>query len=166
MDGRLQDKTSSPSSDPNARSPSSASTRSDSSAAERLNWRSHPPLISPKPGLGHERDPFEDLYRASDSGVDGRDGGINKRHGGEAGGAGIPADAKEKKELGGNEGASEEEGGAKEKNLSWRDRIRHFTWTWFTMTMATGGLANVINSGMSLYRQDINDVDLKSEQFR
>lgn len=31
--------------------------------------------------------------------------------------------------------------------LHWRDRIRHFTWTFFTMTMATGGIANVLYTG-------------------
>jgi hypothetical protein len=33
--------------------------------------------------------------------------------------------------------------------LRLRDRIRHFTWTWFTMTMATGGIANVLYAGKS-----------------
>ncbi len=33
------------------------------------------------------------------------------------------------------------------EKLRWRERIRHFTWTFFTITMATGGIANVIYSG-------------------
>ncbi|KAL9126831.1 MAG: hypothetical protein Q9217_004182 [Psora testacea] len=31
--------------------------------------------------------------------------------------------------------------------LQWRERIRHYTWTFFTMTMATGGIANVLYTG-------------------
>lgn len=31
--------------------------------------------------------------------------------------------------------------------LHWRERIRHYTWTFFTMTMATGGIANVLYNG-------------------
>lgn len=31
-------------------------------------------------------------------------------------------------------------------DLSWKERIRHFTWAYFTLTMATGGIANVLYS--------------------
>ena len=32
-------------------------------------------------------------------------------------------------------------------NLTWKQRVKHVTWAWFTMTMATGGIANVLSSG-------------------
>lgn len=32
--------------------------------------------------------------------------------------------------------------------LTWRDRMKHFTWTWFTLSMATGGIAHVLHTGM------------------
>ncbi|PLN81201.1 C4-dicarboxylate/malic acid transporter [Aspergillus taichungensis] len=31
-----------------------------------------------------------------------------------------------------------------DNHLSWKKRIRHFTWAYFTLTMATGGIANVL----------------------
>lgn len=37
------------------------------------------------------------------------------------------------------------------ERLQWRERIRHYTWTFFTMTMATGGIANVLYEGMGYY---------------
>jgi hypothetical protein len=38
--------------------------------------------------------------------------------------------------------------------LSFKQRMAHFTWTWFTMTMATGGIANVLYSIPSDLRFD------------
>jgi hypothetical protein len=37
------------------------------------------------------------------------------------------------------------------EKLAIRERIRHFTWTWFTMTMATGGIANVLYVSCSVF---------------
>lgn len=34
--------------------------------------------------------------------------------------------------------------------MNFRERLRHFTWSFFTMTMATGGIANVIYTGANL----------------
>lgn len=40
--------------------------------------------------------------------------------------------------------------------LQWRERIRHYTWTYYTMTMATGGIANVLYSGKSSLQRSRN----------
>lgn len=34
-----------------------------------------------------------------------------------------------------------------------RKRVRHFTWAWFTMVMATGGIANVLFHGRSIFKE-------------
>jgi hypothetical protein len=33
--------------------------------------------------------------------------------------------------------------------LKWKQRIKHVTWAYFTLTMATGGIANVLSAGIS-----------------
>ena len=35
------------------------------------------------------------------------------------------------------------------RNLTWKQRIRHVTWASFTLTMATGGIANALHAGKS-----------------
>src|SRR2546423_9626650 len=37
------------------------------------------------------------------------------------------------------------------KRLKWKQRIKHVTWAYFTVNMATGGIANVLSNGMPDY---------------
>ncbi|KAF2660549.1 hypothetical protein K491DRAFT_688294 [Lophiostoma macrostomum CBS 122681] len=125
----------------NKSSMSHASTDSDSSEMERLRWRNHPPFITPS----HEREnPFEnDALQIQDSRINGagpapsstseekRSGAFKDEAEGDRG---MGEDTREREKL--------DAGGG--RMLGFRERIRHFTWTWFTMTMATGGLANVL----------------------
>lgn len=56
--------------------------------------------------------------------------------------------------------------------LDWKRRIRHFTWAFFTLTMATGGIANVIYSSTSTrnmpshYRYSVADSKIVPYRFR
>ncbi len=55
-------------------------------------------------------------------------------------------EAQRKKEM---KGLKDDDDREPQLKLPWRERIRHFTWTWFCMTMATGGIANVLHAGTS-----------------
>jgi hypothetical protein len=117
------------------------STDSDSTAAQRMKWRNHAQVISPT----YEREnPFDRLELSLEKTVDERAGNGNEEKDAEAGNNGDDGDDGND----GDNGVEEDEAEAHKKNLSFRERIRHFTWTWFTMTMATGGIANVLYSGM------------------
>jgi len=69
---------------------------------------------------------------------------------GDLGGDGMGEDeAESRKEVENEYGADDDRDCEVDKKteIGFRGRIRHFTWTWFTMTMATGGIANVLYTG-------------------
>ena len=41
--------------------------------------------------------------------------------------------------------------GIRLRRVGIRDRVCCYTWTWFTMTMATGGIANVLHSSLETF---------------
>ena len=119
-----------------------SSQTSQESAVQRLQWRNHPPLMTPNFELAN---PFEEHVLGDEE-------------------VAHVAEEKEKREVSDERSDQQKEGdrdgrgmgeSTKEhveekahQGLRWRERIRHFTWTWFTMTMATGGIANVLYTGM------------------
>jgi len=50
------------------------------------------------------------------------------------------------------DGSSEDTSNVKPRKLSWKQRMKHVTWAWFTLTMATGGIANVLHNGTGPWR--------------
>ncbi len=109
-----------------SRSCSKVSIESDLSAAERLQWRNHPPLVTPIPEIAN---PFESAWPP---------------FAGEHAETLFQKRMREKEMSAGNCGDKHDVNPTK---LGFRERIRHFTWTWFCMTMATGGIASVLHSG-------------------
>lgn len=134
------------------RADTSTTVDSDASAADRLQWRSHPSVVTPLPE-DVLTDPFEDvgLWRRGEE-VEERkeeeeDRGL--RRDGPLVDNGVEREREETSEEV-KDGVCREnwDDASEKKKLSWRERVRHFTWTWFCMTMATGGIANVLYTGM------------------
>jgi hypothetical protein len=48
--------------------------------------------------------------------------------------------------INGGSGGGEQVEEKKPRTVGFRDRVGCYTWTWFTMNMATGGIANVLHS--------------------
>lgn len=128
------------------------------SAHERLQWRNQEPIASPfvNPDESSESNPFDKYYEREYQGRAARAAGDSEKTY-VTGDEHVETSAAESGNgvLHDNDGDKEEEAvedGTEKSDpyhMSWRERIRHFTWTWFTMTMATGGIANVLYTGMN-----------------
>lgn len=148
-----------------------ASVDSVSSAADRRRWRNHAHVLTPEPQL-FERNPFDDfavnlppsnrLEEESErievgSGEDSAppkeelessdiDQGPGREYVMEEN-VNLPIpneDLAEKNKSTSIPNDKEDKDIRRHTKLPWRERIRHFTWTWFCLTMATGGIANVL----------------------
>ncbi|KAL1606958.1 hypothetical protein SLS59_002657 [Nothophoma quercina] len=144
-----------------------ASIDTVSSAADRRRWRNHAHVLTPEPQFV-ERDPFDDFAvnlpptsrRKSEDEKTSDESGEEVVEAEEAIEPAINHQGRRgSATLGGNGNIPGPDLGEPEKNqqpslndpetrrhfkLPWRERIRHFTWTWFCLTMATGGIANVL----------------------
>ena len=131
-----------------------------------MRWRDHMPLSTPN--LDERGDPFDQRAKRSGSDEDEKDKEKEKGSSSDDGDDGSVGDEDRRGSrssdaevlgTGGRERDGHGDGGEvlEEKaeagelgavvKLSFKERIRHFTWTWFTMTMATGGIANVLYTG-------------------
>ena len=148
---------------------SRASTESVSSAEERLQWRSHPNVATPFPD-STEYNPFDDpnlnsslpLSHQGEKLGNGAREQIQKEEVEDAchDDSKTDTNASDKTEeprplapiisnvstRRSARGTLKSDVPEKRKQLSFKERIRHFTWTWFCLTMATGGIANVLYS--------------------
>ncbi|CAI6340368.1 unnamed protein product [Periconia digitata] len=124
-------------------------------AEDRLQWRNEQPMASPFVDPNNtDTNPFDRHYEQELSKRQAREAEDTQWGGNrhsfedtppdtehESDGAAHNEHHRDAEKVGEEEAASEENSG--EEKMSWRERTRHFTWTWFAMTMATGGIANV-----------------------
>ncbi|KAI8937211.1 hypothetical protein NX059_006419 [Plenodomus lindquistii] len=131
---------------------------STSSAAERLQWRNHAAVLTPSAQL-EERDPFSDLTfsKTEQDSQNAQDHPYENDRPQEAhhiNTTSHPSTSDEESTINDDTNSTHPPTTTttRRKTLSFKQRIRHFTWTWFTLTMATGGIANVLYTLPHPYR--------------
>jgi hypothetical protein len=134
-------------------SPRRASNDSTSSAADRLQWRNHEHVLTPQPGQA-EQNPFDVLVLSRDAqtatvGVEEAveeeeeeeaeqaksDGTSSDEQTNEVGRR--PQDSRMRNVSNHHEVEDKDEMEVSRRNvkLGWRERLRHFTWTWVSVDM-------------------------------
>jgi len=59
----------------------------------------------------------------------------------------LNSDPRIGKEVSSHEGLDRDDVATQGLRLPWKQRLQHVTWAYFTLTMATGGVANVLHTG-------------------